>query len=111
MSSADKTKLDGITAGAAVTGVKGNSETTYRTGNVNITAANIGLGNLTNNKQVKGLASGTTSGHLVTWGADGYTVADSGITKGNIVKSVASDSNGKLVLTYADDTTSDPIAV
>lgn len=114
MSSADKTKLAGIEAGAQVntiTGVKGNSESTYRTGNVNITAANIGLGNLTNNKQVKGLSSGTTSGHLVAWGTDGYTVADSGISKSNIVKSVASDSDGKLVLTYADNTTSDPITV
>lgn len=80
-----KTKLDGIQAGAqvnSVTGVKGSSETNYRTGNVNITAANIGLGNVTNNKQVKGLASGTSSGHVVTWGADGYTVADSGFTIG-----------------------------
>ena len=33
---------------ARVTGVKGNSESTYRTGNVNITATNIGLGNVTN---------------------------------------------------------------
>ena len=39
----------------------------------------ISLNNVTNNKQVKGLSSGTTSGHLVTWGSDGYTVADSGI--------------------------------
>ena len=31
-----------------VSGVKGNSESTYRTGNVNITAANIGLGNVDN---------------------------------------------------------------
>ena len=33
---------------AEVTGVKGNAETTYRTGNVNITPANIGLGNVDN---------------------------------------------------------------
>lgn len=32
----------------AVTGVKGNSETSYRTGNVNITKANIGLDNVLN---------------------------------------------------------------
>lgn len=32
----------------AVTGVKGNSESSYRTGDVNITAANIGLGNVSN---------------------------------------------------------------
>ena len=31
-----------------VTGVKGNSETTYRTGDVNITKSNIGLGNVAN---------------------------------------------------------------
>lgn len=34
--------------GSYVTGVKGNSETNYRTGNVNITPANIGLGNVDN---------------------------------------------------------------
>lgn len=48
---AEKTKLAGIEAGAQVNtviGVKGNSETTYRTGNVNITKANIGLGNVDN---------------------------------------------------------------
>ena len=31
-----------------ITGVKGNAETSYRTGNVNITPANIGLGNVNN---------------------------------------------------------------
>lgn len=49
---ADKvSKLDGIEAGAqvnTVTGVKGNSESTYRTGNINITKTNIGLGNVEN---------------------------------------------------------------
>ena len=34
--------------GNYVTGVKGNSESTYRTGDVNITKANIGLGNVDN---------------------------------------------------------------
>ena len=48
---AERTKLSGIAAGAqanTITGVKGNSETSYRTGNVNITKANIGLGNVDN---------------------------------------------------------------
>ena len=48
---AERTKLSGIAAGAQVntiTGVKGNSESAYRTGNVNITKANIGLGNVDN---------------------------------------------------------------
>jgi ribosomal 50S subunit-recycling heat shock protein len=51
MSAADKTKLDGVEAGAQVntiTGVKGDAETDYRTGDVNITKANIGLGNVDN---------------------------------------------------------------
>ena len=34
--------------GSTVLGVKGNAETTYRTANVNLTAANIGLGNVNN---------------------------------------------------------------
>ena len=45
MSAADKKKLDGIAAGAqknTVTGVKGNAESDYRTGNINLTPANIG---------------------------------------------------------------------
>ena len=45
-----------------------------------VTKAQIGLGNVTNDAQVKGLATGTTSGHIVTWGDDGYTVTDSGKT-------------------------------
>lgn len=49
-----------------------------------LASSKVGLGNVTNNKQVKGLASGTTSNHLVAWGSDGYTVADSGITKGSV---------------------------
>lgn len=48
---AEKAKLAGIETGAQVntiTGVKGNSESSYRVGNVNITKANIGLGNVDN---------------------------------------------------------------
>lgn len=51
MSSTDKAKLDGIESGAqvnSITGVKGNAEGSYRTGNVNITPTNIGLGNVDN---------------------------------------------------------------
>ena len=38
--------------GTMVTGVKGNSETSYRIGDVNITPANIGLGNVDNTSDV-----------------------------------------------------------
>lgn len=64
MSSDDKTKLDNLSE-SQVTGVKGNSETDYRTGQVNITAANIGLGNVDNtadaNKSVKSAGTLTTA--------------------------------------------------
>lgn len=53
------------------------------------TASEVGLSNVTNDAQVKALASGTTAGHVVTWGADGATVADSGFT---IAKSVPADA-------------------
>lgn len=104
------TKIDNTDS---ITGVKGNAESTYRTGNVNITPANIGLGNLTNNKQVKGLSSGTTANHVVTWGADGYTVKDSGFTIGKSVPSnaVFTDTvyqvftDGTTTLTASDPTT------
>ena len=45
MLSTDKVKLNGIAAGAQVntlTGVKGNAESSYRTGNVNLTPAHLG---------------------------------------------------------------------
>ena len=38
-----------VLAGSPVTGVKGSAESSYRRGNVNITAGNIGLGNVTKN--------------------------------------------------------------
>ena len=62
-----------------------------------VTKTEVGLGNVTNNAQVKGLASGTTSGHVVTWGADGYTVADSGFTIGKSVPAdaVFTDNNNR----------------
>lgn len=55
----------------------------------NVSKSDVGLGNVTNDKQVKGLSSGTTENHVVAFGADGYTVKDSGYTIG---KSVPSDA-------------------
>lgn len=63
--SAEKTKLAGIEAGAqanTITGVKGDAEASYRTGNVNITKDNVGLGNVTNDAQVKRSEMGTVNG-------------------------------------------------
>ena len=64
MTAADKKKLDGIAAGAqvnSVTGVKGNAETNYRTGNVNITPANIGAAAASHNHSASNINSGTLS--------------------------------------------------
>lgn len=43
-----KSDMNSITGGGVVTGVKGSAESTYRTGQVNITKANIGLSNVDN---------------------------------------------------------------
>lgn len=55
----------------------------------NVTKSEVGLGNVTNDKQIVGLASGTTEDHVVTFGTDGYSVKDSGKTLGTSVPSDA----------------------
>lgn len=77
MSTSDKTKLDGIAEGAqvnTVTGVKGNSESSYQTGNVNLTAANVGAlpisgGTISGNLTVTGTITGSKVYNAV-WNAD-----------------------------------------
>lgn len=102
----EKNKLAGIEAGAQVntiTGVKGNSETTYRTGNVNITKANIGLGNVDNtadaNKSVN-YATSAGSATSATKDASGNTITATYETK--------TDAAAKLTeaKTYADNAAS-----
>lgn len=51
----------------------------------NVSKSDVGLGNVTNDKQMKGLASGTTNGHVMAFGADGYTPKDTGFTLGKSV--------------------------
>ena len=72
-----KDKLEGIEDGAqknTVTGVKGNFETAYRTGNIDITKENIGLGNVDNVKQWSNENHPTTlSGYGIT---DGVSSTD-----------------------------------
>lgn len=68
-------------------------------------ASDVGLGNVTNNKQVKGLLSGTTSGHFVLWGSDGYTVSDAGVSKSDLITGVQI-SGSKLTVTKADGASS-----
>ena len=63
-------ELKGLADTGGVTGVKGDAETNYRTGSVNLTKANIGLGNVTNDSQVKRSEMGVASG-VATLGTDG----------------------------------------
>lgn len=83
-----------VMIGVQVTGVKGSAESFYRQGNVNLTAANIGLGNVPNvttNDQTptftqastrENIASGekvsTIFGKITKWLSDLKTVAFSG---------------------------------
>lgn len=105
----ERTKLSGIAAGAqvnTVTGVKGGSESTYRTGNINITKANIGLGNVDNtadaNKSVKHAttADSATSATKATQDGNGKVISSTYETK--------TDASAKLTeaKTYADNAAS-----
>jgi hypothetical protein len=94
-----------------VTGVKGSNELTYRTGNVNLGTDDFGLGNVTNHAQVRGLITGTTDNHIVTWGSNGYIVKDSGVTafdkllfaKKLILDSDTLNSTKRFVITVDDN--------
>lgn len=90
-----------LNASDAVTGVKGSSESAYRKGDVNITKANIGLGNVTNDKQVIGNTSGTVGGHLVEWGVDGYHLQDAGLGRDDLAH--ADDVVNKIKLGSSED--------
>ena len=83
----DNGKLQAIDA---VTGVKGNSETSYRTGNVNITKSNIGLSNVVNTGDSATPVSGGTT-KFTTGGA--YTELAKKVDKTTTVNGHALSSN------------------
>ena len=61
----------------------------------NVNKEQVGLGNLTNDKQIKGLPEVSIENHYVVWGPDGYTVKDGGITI-SIDQLVAGEINQKI---------------
>ena len=85
--------LKGDSGNAGVTGVKGNSESSYRTGNVNITKANIGLGNVDNtadaNKSVAHAETANEAGFLLP-------VAGESTDNINSLKSIWSEIPGSI---------------
>jgi len=82
LSSTGQEKLNGIESGAqknTITGVKGDAESSYRTGNINITATNIGLGNVDNTADAdKTVAKAIQDG-------DGNVIADTYAKKTDFV--------------------------
>ncbi len=106
MSSDDKAKLNAIESGAqknTVTGIKGDSETLYRTGNVNITKSNIGLSNV-ENKSSATIRGELTNSNVTT--ALGYTPLNSNL-KGANNGLAELDASGKVptsqLPSYVDD--------
>ena len=96
-------KLKGIEEGAQVntiTGVKGDSESSYRTGNVNITKDNIGLGNIVNTSDSATPTSGGTT-KFTTGGA--YTE----LNKKNDKITITEDSTTALTDTDTFSTSND----
>ena len=88
--------------GGSVTGVKGDSETTYRTGNVNITKADIGLGNV-ENKSSATIRGELTSSNVTT--ALGYTPLSKS-SNGSVGQFAVSDGQGGvtwLTMTNAEE--------
>lgn len=104
ISSTDKAKLDGIASGAqvnSITGVKGDAESTYRTGNVSLTPANIGAapGNLMN-------GTGKTFTFNVANGFRGAVIFMGGAASYNCVYLVAVSGGGTSIGTvYVNEIT------
>ncbi len=63
-------------AASGVSGVKGNAESSYRTGNVNITAANIGLGNVNNTADANKSVNYATSAGKATNDGSGNNIVN-----------------------------------
>ena len=54
-----------------------------------LASSKVGLGSVDNAKQVRAITdTSRTTNNLVAWGANGYTVADSGIAKGSVATKV-----------------------
>lgn len=71
LSSSDKTKLNGIATGAEVNTV---TKVAGRTGAITLTSSDVGLNNVTNNKQMP-IAGGSFTGEVKAQGNTNYTTA------------------------------------
>ena len=87
--------LKTLAQNSGVTGVKGNSETTYRTGNVNITPANIGLGNVNNTSDANKPVSTAQAAAIKVVQDQVTTLVGSDTNKS--VRTVAAEETSKIV--------------
>lgn len=108
---AEKTKLSGIEEGAqknTVTGIKGNAESSYRTGDVNLTPADVGAAKASHTHAIsevtdlqttlngKAAASHTHSASDITSGTLSMDrIADGSITKEKLAEGVLDSGTGK----------------
>lgn len=85
MAAADKKKLDGIATGAqanSITGVKGNAESSYRTGNINLTPANIGAANASHTHNYAASSSAGGAATKAIQDSDGKQISTTYVRKG-----------------------------
>lgn len=86
-----------------------SSHTSNKSNPHGVTKGQVGLGNVTNDAQVKALSAKPTSDNFVAWGADGATVKDSGKnassfdaagTASGLITTLRGGSNGTLKGAY-----------
>lgn len=89
-----------IAKSGGVTGVKGDAETTYRKGNVNITKANIGLGNVDNTADANKSVKYATEAGKATNDAAGNKITDTYATKNELRDGLAGKASTKTYENY-----------
>ena len=100
----DKVKLNGIETGAqknTITGVKGSAESTYRTGEVNITKGNIGLGNVDNTSDIDKPVS-TAQQEALDLKVDNTDYEAEVTATHNAIEKINSNLVGKTVVVFGD---------
>lgn len=89
-----------IAKSGGVTGVKGDAETAYRKGNVNITKANIGLGNVDNTADANKSVKYATDAGKATNDSAGNKITDTYATKNELSEGLAGRATTKTYENY-----------
>ena len=93
-------EIAGIASTSGVTGVKGDAESAYRKGNVNITKANIGLGNVDNTADANKSVKYATEAGKATNDSAGNKIADTYATKTELRDGLAGKATTKTYENY-----------